>query len=59
MSRVSQGLLDIYRDSSRFRFLRARLLSDEDDSEPLLEEDEARAARCAASYKAWPMSSSN
>lgn len=45
MSRGSRGLLDIYRDSSRFRFLRARLLSDEDDSEPLLEEEEARAAR--------------
>lgn len=42
-----------YRDSSRFLFLRARLLSpDEEASEPLLLDEVAMAARWAASKRA-------
>ena len=49
----------IYTDkSSRLRFFKPRLLSEDDESEELPLLDDAAAARWAASYKTWPISSS-
>lgn len=44
--------------SSRFRFFCARLLSLDEESEELPLDEDAAAARWAASYNTWPISSS-